>query len=245
MNGFLKYLTYLIPGFNKETLTLPLFTKLISEEGILLRPIQLDALSSALDSKEKAAQFKSYLCYGEGDNFSPRPILYYNSSHSDARIWFYLGHEFGHYCLHPFLGEGLDAIEEIPPEELEEFLGLLEVEADHLANLILLPDTFLHSFYDEVKDMICNAQKQDLVALKKRMYEACLKKICGILTIDQDKIPERARLNLKVRVHKFISNIEEQLIIFFDTFDCSQMDHSLLDRPYAKYLSTGAEELPE
>jgi len=156
--------------------------------------------------------------------------------------WFALAHEMGHFFLHPFLRDNMFNSKEIEKSK-KKILGRFEMEADHFANMVFLPDRIMNDhFENNVREALTKNNACDLQDLFVEIFKFCLEFTKQKLDIRVNSLPKRAILNLKFRSNRYVCRLREQLLIsnynYADAFDLSLVNKNPFPKedPFEQYL---------
>ncbi len=211
------YASMLYHPFNKKELSEEDLDEMIEYEGIELVPIKKETLKKELGDNYSENCFYSYLCYGDNDNRSLVPRIFYNANLSSDKIFFLKAHELAHHLMHEkmsFLPFDPSKENDETKQDINTFRGLVELEASLFANHILFPEAELRLIFGE-----------DLAtALNKKEYKEVNSITQRIEEFLKDKLPERSKgdidIRLKTKIHnsiralRFKQIIEEELTLY-------------------------------
>ena len=209
------YIKYPKIPFKKEPVAYEQLVYVLEDHGVNVIQVEENQIDKYAE-RDVIENFHSYLCYGEGITSSSSPFLIINKSKSWQIKWFAIAHEMGHFFLHGFFSNLLPSpTVVIGKERYNSVMGRVEMEADNFANLLLLPDSLLDGkFENEVRFALTkNDNEIDLQEIFKKIYSFCLDQSSEFLQIN--KFPPRAVLNLKIRAHRYISELREKLLLSY------------------------------
>lgn len=209
MSALTKFLS-LKYGIDEETINYKALETIARMEGIGIEWIDVKGSYSGM------------ICWGAHHRVD-RPTIYLRGQNNKIGkqrpgAYFSLGHELGHYFLHPYLKYmDLRHVEELSDKEAE-IAGMSQLEADQFSTKILIPQTVLYRKFEEkvIRDFLSDDLHENLSKTRKEIYQYCVNKTKSLLTIDS--INSESKRNLRIRTDLFISRVREKVIIVFGKF---------------------------
>lgn len=252
MKGLLHYLSIVCPEFNRQTMSADMISDYLKKRGANFKEVTSVQLIAEVDKLEKngdilpeeaqkaredAAKFVSHLRFEIDPENGGKPTIIFNPKADDAKRHFGLGHEWGHLALHSFLKDRLSEDMARQTESVMQILyGILEIEADYFANLLLIPDAMLERFVEEARTIIKDGDRGKLLDLKRKIYKFCVANTKRLLKLEE--ISPRAEVAIRLRILRFLWSIEEEMIIQSKHFDFSDLDlaEDVAVNPYTHYI---------
>ena len=214
IRGAINYLYLKYPefGFKRKPVQAEELLLVLEREGVDVVKVTTEKMAKVVDYKT-ADKFVAYLSYGEDTIDVSKPTLFINDSSSDAKKWFGISHELGHFLMHRFIDNVYER--DIPiTNGINGFRGRIELEADLFANHVFMPDIFIEKRYgDEIRKILTNGNSSDLKPIFEEVYSFCIEYCSDILEIEKNKIHSRALLVFKLRASRFISGMNDELVI--------------------------------
>jgi len=212
--GTFTYLQFKYPdfGFNERPVQYDELWEVFKDQGVDIIEVERDDLDKKVDP-QKTKDFISYLCYGEAGISVTHPVVFLDKSRERPVKWFALAHEMGHYFLHPFLRDNMFNSDEIEKKK-DYIVGRFEKEADHFANMVLLPDSMLDKYFEEtVRELITKNSTCNFPQVFVDIFNRCIEITSEVIGVPIESFPKRAVLNLKFRANRYVCRIREQLLI--------------------------------